>query len=187
MESNMRAREIVVALGVLAALALGGCAPGRMTGSQATLPAGEESPEFLDRLSSQKAVSENDAMRGILMLIRPQNKDEQGTFEDRVARLRELKIVDSTWDFDANRPVTRGKLAYMVYQAVHVRGGVILTLTGPSQRYCVRELHFQGIMASDIATTQISGGEFVAILGRADAYKNKGEVPEILRTAAGGQ
>lgn len=181
----MRAREIAVGVGVLAALAVGGCAPGRLAGPEAQLPAGEQSPEFLDRLSSQKAVSENDAMRGILMLVH--GKDEQAAFEQRVSQMRSLKCVDATWDFDANRPITRGKLAYMVYQAVHVQGGVILILTGPSQRYCVRELHFQGIMASDIAATQISGGEFVAILGRADAYKNKGEVPEILRTTAGGQ
>lgn len=172
-------------LAILAALAAGGCGqPGRLAGPEAKLPAGEESPEFIDRLSSQRAVSENDAMRGILMLVH--GKDEQATFEQRVSQMRALKCADSTWDFDANRPITRGKLAYMVYQAVHVQGGVILTLTGPSQRYCARELHFQGIMASDIATTQISGGEFIAILDRADAYKNKGEVPEILRTAAGG-
>ena len=98
-----------------------------------------------------------------------------------------MKIVDSTWDFDANRPVTRGKLAYMLYQALHMKGGVMLTLTGPSQRYCARELAYQGILASDRMTTQISGGEFVAVIGRADAYKQTGEVPEILRTSLEGQ
>ena len=65
--------------------------------------------------------------------------------------------------------------------------GVVLTVTGPSQRYCARELAYQGILASDIMTTRVSGGEFVAVLGRADAYKKTGEVPEILRTAREGQ
>jgi hypothetical protein len=170
---------------VLAAMAAGGCSQaGKLAGPGATLPAGEESPGFLDRVSSQKTVSENDAMRGVLMLVR--GKDEQATFADRVSQMRALKLVDATWDFDAGRPITRGKLAYMIYQAVHMPGGVILTLTGPSQRYCARELHYQGITSSDIVTTQISGGEFVAVIGRADAYKTKGEVPDILRTPAGG-
>jgi predicted small lipoprotein YifL len=170
---------------VLAALALGGCGQaGRLSGPEAKLPSDEESPGFLDRLSSQKTVSENDAMRGVLMLVR--GKDEQATFADRVSQMRELKLVDAAWDFDANRPVTRGKLAYMLYQGLHMQGGVVLALTGPSQRYCARELHYQGIMASDIMTTKVSGGEFVAVIGRADAYKSKGEVPDILKTPAGG-
>jgi hypothetical protein len=181
----MRAREITVGLAILAASVLGGCAPaGQLTGPQAKLPLGEESPEFIDRVSSQKVVTENDAMRGILMLVRGQ--DEKETFQQRVEVLRELEVVDASWDFDSNRPITRGKLAYMLYQAIHVQGGVMLMLTGPSQRYCLREMHYQGLMASDIVATQISGGEYIAILGRADAYKNKGEVPDILRTSPGG-
>ena len=172
-------------LAVLAA-SMAGCAQaGKITGPDARLPADEESPGFLDRVSSQKMVSENDAMRGVLMLV--SGKDEAAAFGDRVARLREMKVVDASWDFAAERPITRGKLAYMLCQALHVQGGVILTLTGPSQRYCVRELAYQGILASDIMTTQISGGEFVAVLGRADAFKKTGEVPEIQRTAAGEQ
>ena len=181
----MRATTLAMALAFLAASLMGCAQAGKITGPEAKLPSGEESPGFLDRASSLKTISENDAMRGVLMLAT--GKDEAGGFQDRVAKLREMKIVDSTWDFDANRPVTRGKLAYMLYQALHMKGGVMLMVTGPSQRYCARELAYQGILASDRMTTQISGGEFVAVIGRADAYKQTGEVPEILRTSREGQ
>lgn len=182
----MRAKMTMAAFVAMAAAAcLGGCAPASITGGDATLPAGEESPAFLDRVSSQKTVSENDAMRGVLMLL--EGKDASETFRDRLAKLRSLRVVDSSWSCDANRPVTRGRLAYMLCQAIHVKGGVLLTLLGPSQRYCLRELRYQGIMASGIMTTEISGGEYVAVMGRADRYKAVGEVPEIERPPEPGE
>jgi hypothetical protein len=174
-----------VVVAAMAAALLAGCAgpAGGIVGAEAQLPQGEQSPEFLDRLSSQKHVSENDAMRGILMLL--DGQDAAKSFQDRVEALKGRSIVDSSWSFNAARPLTRGRLAYMLCQALEIRGGVILTLTGPSQRYCVRELQYQGLLASGIMTTEISGGEFVAVLARADAYKNTGEVPEILKTSGG--
>ncbi|HUT59271.1 MAG TPA: hypothetical protein VNA25_15585 [Phycisphaerae bacterium] len=184
----MRARvgqACVVVAAAIAASLLAGCGgpPGSFKGAEAQLPQGEQSPEFLDRVSSQKHVSENDAMRGILMLL--DGQDAAKGFQQRVEALKGRNIVNSRWSFDAARPVTRGRLAYMLCQALNIQGGVILTLTGPSQRYCLRELQYQGFLASGIMTTEIAGGEFVAVLARADAYKNTGEVPEILKTSGG--
>ncbi len=192
-------KSTIIAL--LAAAFAGGCTQaGKVVAPQAMLPAGEESPEFLDRVSSEKHVSENDAMRGVLMLIR--GRDESASFADRVQSLRSLTVVDPSWDVEANRPITRGRLAYMLYQVLEAPGvlnptpawrsqfrprGVVLTLTGPTQRYCLRELHHEGVFASSIVTTPVTGGEFVAVLGRADAYKKAGEVPDILRTPSPGQ
>jgi hypothetical protein len=60
-------------------------------------------------------------------------------------------------------------------------GGIMLTLTGPSQRYCLRELQYRGFVTSGIMTTDISGGEYVAIMVRADAYKKDRKLPEIIK------
>jgi hypothetical protein len=173
-------------MATMAGLALAGCGARALQvgGGDAKLVQGEESPDYIDRVQSQKYVSENDAMRGILMLV--DGKDEQPDFAARVRSLRDRGIVDGGWRFQADRPVTRGRLAYMVCQALRVRGGVTLTLAGPSQRYCLRELEYQGFFASDIATTQITGGEFVSVLTRADAYKKQRVVPDVLKTCAGG-
>jgi hypothetical protein len=183
MPTNARFAGLWAATAALAALA--GCSSGTpvVNGGDAKLTAQEMSPEFIDRVNSQKYVSENDAMRGVLMLV--DGKDEHETFQQRVDALRERKIVDASWDFRADRPVTRGRYAYMIYQSLHVRGGVVLAVTGPSQRYCLRELEYQGFMASDIVTTEITGGEFISVLTRADAYKKQGVVPDILRTSGG--
>lgn len=183
MRAGIRHAGVVLAA-VAAAACLAGCASaGRLTGAEAKLPEGEQSPGYLDRVSSGKYISENDAMRGIIMLL--DGQDTAKNFQQRVEVLKGRNIVYSRWSFDAARPLTRGRLAYMLYQALEMQGGVILTLTGPSQRYCMRELQYQGLLASGIMTTKVSGGEFVAVLARADAYKSTGEVPEILRTSGG--
>ncbi len=172
-----------VLLGSLACLAaLAGCSKPSLSiaSPQAVLPAGENSAKYLDRISSQTRVSQNDAMRGILLLT--DGKDECQTFQQRVETLTQRKIVPARWPYQADSPITRGKLAYMLYQACKVSGGVILTLAGPSQRYCLRELQYQGFLSDGAVYGQVTGMEFVAALSRADSFLETGQVPEVLAT-----
>jgi len=162
-----------------------GCrpAPERIAGREAILAADDGSAGYLDRISSQRTVSENDAFRGVLMLL--EIDDAADTFGRRVEKLTGRGIADRAWRFDADRPITKGKVAYMIYQACRVPGGVILTLTGPSQRYCLRELQYQGFMSAGTMFTPVSGGEYVAVLSRADSCRRTGQVPEIVDTSGG--
>ena len=152
-----------------------GCHSGRVIGPKARLTTGEDSAAFLDRMSSQENVSENDAMRGILLLL--DGKDKAQTFQERVTVLRERKIVDASWDFSASRPITRGKYAYMIYQASKMPGGIMLMVTGPSQRYCLRELQYHSVMVQGAVYMAIGGLEYVSVLSRADTYIRTGKVP----------
>ena len=55
-----------------------------------------------------------------------------------------------------------------------------LQLTGPSQRYCLRELQYRRIIGPGFILSKVSGMELVAVLARADAIRTTGEVPEVL-------
>ena len=162
---------------LLAISAMAGCGGtgGQIADADAALQADEDSAAFLDRISSEPNVSENDAMRGVLLLL--EGKDQAGTFRQRAEDLRGRSIVDASWDFDAARPIIKGKLAYMVYQAAKIPGGMMLRLTGPSQRYCLRELQYREVMAEGSTFSNVTGMEFVAVLGRADVYIRTGKVP----------
>jgi hypothetical protein len=177
MRSVLRDLMVIVVLAGVAGLAGCGAGPGTLTGGGAKLVENENSAAFLDRISSQVNVSENDAMRGVLLVL--DGKDQAATFEQRVETLRKRKIVAERWDCDAARPLTRGKLAYMVYQACKVPGGVILRLTGPSRRYCLRELQYREMMGDGFLMSPVSGMEYVAVLTRADVYRRTGEIPDI--------
>ena len=169
---------------MLAGLAAGllllyGCGQGTVTGGDAKLEAGEGSPGFLDRVSSQKTVSENDALRGMLILL--YEEDKTATFRQRVDTLTDRGIVSGRWDLRADRPLTKGRLAYMVYQACKVPGGVMLALLGPTERYCLRELQYRGMISPGVWYTPVSGQEFVAIMTRAAEYRDTGKVLEAIK------
>ncbi len=173
---NVRKTVLLAAAAMLAAL-LGGCRAGtpQIVGGEVAGPENENSAAFLDRVSSLDTVSENDACRGVILLL--DGEDARPDFAARVRALRERDVVGH-WNMDASAPVTRGRLAYMIYQATDMPGGLILTAFGPSERYCLRELQYRGIMVDGLGNTQISGMEYVAVLRRADAYTRTGEFPD---------
>lgn len=169
-------RALACVAAACAAMSAAGCSAGPIYRGEATLSAKEDSAAFLDRMSSARTVTENDALRGMLLLV--DAKDDCTTFADRVQKVRSEKLVAAEWDFDAHRPLTRGKLAYMVYQACRIQGGVMLAVAGPSQRYCLRELQYRGVMTEGSALMPVSGMELVAILTRADICRKTGRVPD---------
>jgi len=158
-------------------LVMAGCQTGEpaIVNGQAALPEQENSAAFLDRISSLPNVSENDAMRGVLMLL--DGKDEATNFAERVEKLRVRRIIGD-WDCDAGRPISKGKYAYMIYQATKLPGGVTLTVIGPTQRYCLRELQYREVMSEGWIFSKVTGMEYVAVLGRADVYARTGRLPD---------
>ena len=161
--------------------AAGGCAAPGLTGGQAALPVGN-SAELLDKLSGQPTVNQAQAVAAVLMLV---DADGPKTFAEGVAELTRQKIADSQWDFQADLAITRGKLAYMVCQACRIQGGVTLTVTGPSERYCLREMQYRGYMSSGLFYTPVTGMEFVAVMTRADELRRTGKVKMVLAPQEG--
>jgi len=146
------------------------------------LPAAEDSAAFLDRMSSQKEVCENDAVRGFLLLL--DGKDTTRSFEERVKKLIDKDVTYKGWEYDADRPITRGRLAYMMYQACKIPGGVVLNIAGPSQRYCLRELQYRRLMTRGSESMAVTGLEYVGVLSRADIYMRDEQIPgSIAKTA----
>ena len=96
-----------------------------------------------------------------------------------------MKIASPCWDFDPEAPTTKGRVAYMIYQACDMSGGLTLTLAGPSRRYCLRELQYRGMMVEGASYNKVTGMEYVAILSRADELIQTGEVSETMKGSAG--
>jgi len=155
-----------------------GCGSGgQVTGGDAVGVANENSAEYLDRMSRQTTVTENDALVGMLLLL--DGKDEAGTFAGRIEPLKRRRVVAESWSHDAARALTRGRLAYMVCQACKIKGGIVLHVFGPSRRYCLRELQYMEMMDTGTQRGEVSGMELVAVLARADVYIRTGKVPNI--------
>ncbi len=164
---------------LVSAAMLSGCGASQLTvaDEKAPLPQAENSAAFLDRMSSLDTVTQNDAMRGILML---EGGDKADTFKQRVDSLIEKKIIPATGSYDPSGVVTRGELARMICCSCKLSGGLILRLTGPSQRYCLRELQYRQMMISSSGSTKISGMEFASVLTRAEIYKRTRRFPDMV-------
>jgi hypothetical protein len=164
---------------VLMAAALGSCqAPQPPPVQQGAVKLSlSDSAAYLDRLSSRPTVSQAEAVQGILMVL---GEKKDLSFAEAVGLLRSRRIADPAWTFQPDRAVTRGQVAYMVYQGLALRGGLTLTVLGPSQRYCLRELQYRGLMSAGVPYNIVTGMEYVAVLTRADELRQTGKVSEVL-------
>lgn len=149
-------------------------APGQVAGGEVAGQAGDDSAAFLDRVSALPEVTESDVVSGMLLLM--DGQDAAAPFARRVDLLKQRRMIDASWSHDASRAVLRGRLAYMVCVACDIKGGVILRLFGPSQRYCLRELQYMRMMGQGNVRGKITGMELVAVLNRAEVYRRTGKV-----------
>lgn len=79
--------------------------------------------------------------------------------------------------FDPMAPLRKGAAAYMFRQALGIRGGIALHLLGPSERYALKELEYQGILSPGNTQDLISGAELVQIMAQAVSYKVRHSPP----------
>ena len=79
--------------------------------------------------------------------------------------------------FSEKNPLRRGLLAYMIYKALGIKGGLTLRLLGPNQRYAHKELVYRGLMVSGSSAEFITGEELVYVFVKATDFlaKNKGK------------
>lgn len=173
---NARTLALVCVAGAL----LAGCAtePQIRQGDVSAM-ATDDSAGYIDRLYSQDRVSQDEAFAGMLLML--DGAAPQQDFAARVRALADRDVVDPAWTFDPDAPLTKGQAAYMAYQAGGFPGGLTLTLVGPTQRYALRELQYQGIMSNGVFYTDVTGMEYAGLLTRTDAYRRTGDVPEVLK------
>jgi len=171
-------RYYLLIAGLAAVAIFSGCNQSlTVAGENATLPADENSAAFLDRMSSLDKVTQNDAMRGILML---EGGDKASTFKERVNSLIDKNIICPKGSYDSSANISRGQLARMICTSCELKGGVILRLTGPSERYCLRELEYRQMMINGSVSAEISGMEFASVLTRAEIYKRTRRFPDMV-------
>jgi len=133
--------------------------------------------DYLDALVKKEIVTEADGAFVMSVLL---GKDENLLdFFARKQFLLDNKILSRKFEneFREEEPLRRGLLAYMVYQALGIKGGLTLRVFGPSQRYAQLELVYRGIMFSGSSSEYLSGEELIYVSVKAAEYraKNKGK------------
>ncbi len=88
-----------------------------------------------------------------------------------------LKSSNSLWrredtEWDLQEPLTKGEFAFMICKAIRIKGGLHMRLFGPTPRYAIFDLVYEGVMTAGSERDSVSGREAVAIFVRASKYFN---------------
>ena len=133
-----------------------------------TLPE-RDSAQLAYELSQKTWCSNNDAFSMVILLM--DGEDKYHNFDERIVALDVKGIANAAWDIDADKPVTKGTLAYMLCRAMDIKGGLMMRLFD-SRRYSYREAVSQGLMLKGSESEPLTGPEVVGIMGRAARMKN---------------
>ena len=135
------------------------------------LPAGTDGElEFWHTLPGRSAVTNNEGLHGLLLLI--DGQDAATTYEERTDLLKQRGWMDTDFSEPADMAMQRGTLAKALTGSLDIRGGVMMHLSGRSPRYSARELAYLGILQPNTTSNQvISGLDYIAIISRAQDYR----------------
>src|SRR5579862_5116238 len=135
-----------LAIIITSSLALIGCQSAQVAQPLTVKLSGNDADsqlEFWHELAERRVTSNDEAFHGLLLYL--DNKDSSATYADRVLALKSRHLLLNSFSAPAGQAVTRGNLAYAILHVLQIKGGLILHVFGPTPRYALRELEFEGI------------------------------------------
>jgi hypothetical protein len=128
---------------------------------------------FWHELQNQAVTSNDDAFHGLLLYA--DNHDDAKNYDQRVSTLKSHGLLPESFSEPANTSIKRGVLAVAIVKMTGIKGGWVMhvfgPIFGPTQRYSVKELVYEGIYPPSSPQQTFSGAEFVGIIGKLDDYQ----------------
>ncbi len=167
-------------------LAGGGCGRTNITqplASSVAEPEGAEfdEMEFWHELPGRAVVANGDALVGLIFLAAggstsageaPMADLIGSGYAERIEYAKQRGWLAPDFDEVPDLAVRRGVIARALADICQVRGGVMMHLLGPTERYSARELEYLGIMPPGSPNQIVTGGEFIGVIGQAQDYIN---------------
>ena len=171
----------------MGALLLGaGCAAPRVS-QPLTATLGGSDPdaqaEFFYQLSGRPVACNDEAFHAVLLFT--DGKDPASDYAGRLAALRQRKMLPAGFNRPGDEAVERGTLAVAIVRALQIKGGLMLSVFGPSPRYATRELQYMNLYPPSSPEQEFSGTELVGIIGKMEDYqRGDADVPAAAGPAA---
>jgi len=157
-----------IAIGALAVIA---CAP--LLAQDKPAPARKESrTAYLRRIFEKDRASYGDACRAVLSLLKDEHTDAD--FAAVSGDLSGRGIVSADWNLQETSLLTKGTLAYMLCQALEIKGGLTMRLFGMSRRYALRECQHKNLIVGGVMDEYVTGRELLDVLTNATVYREQG-------------
>lgn len=120
--------------------------------------------DFLSTVNDMTAVTNNDALHGLLILA--DGADPHATFEERVTSAKARKWMPSGFRGAANESASVGWMSMAGCQICNIKGGLTMHVLGPTPRYCTKELVFMQVIPLRTENQSLTGAEFTDYLNR---------------------
>ena len=91
-------------------------------------------------------------------------------FAKQAQALVDMKIIRAKWTSSPRARVTRGRIAYMICTTCGIKGGITMSIFGPSERYAFRECVFLGVWDAGNQADYMTGSELMGLLKWAADY-----------------
>lgn len=138
--------------------------------------------EFTHSLPLHSAVANDESLHAVIVFAL--NQDTCGSYERRLELAKGEGWLPADFAEPPNMAMQRGTLARALVQIMHIRGGLIMRLTGPIPRYATRELVDAGVFSQGSTENQtLTGLELIAALSRARDYIDQREADAARRAA----
>lgn len=124
---------------------------------------------FWHAMSGERVTSNDQAFHGLLLYLG--GKDESPDYAARVAALKSRRMLPRNFNEPAETAIARGTLAVAIVRALEIRGGLTMTVFGPTPRYAARELQFMNLYPPGGTHQTFTGNEFLGIIGRMEDYQ----------------
>lgn len=140
---------------------------------------------FWHDLATRPVTCNDEAFHALLLYV--DSKDDATDYDGRIKALRARGMLPAGFNAPANEAVSRGVLAYALVKMLGIQGGWVMHVFGPSERYAVRELMYEGMYPPSSPQQTFSGTEFLGIMGKAEDYRREhyAEIPEPAENVAG--
>lgn len=163
-----------------AALVISGCATAKVSRTVvADLGADDQDTQidFWHTLATKPVACNDDAFHAIILDL--DETDPNADFSARVSALKARGLLLNSFTGGPNDAVSRGVVAVALCQAAGIKGGLIMHLTGPSERYCLREMQYMNLLPPSSPNQTFSGLELVGVIGRFEDYErgNPSDLP----------
>lgn len=132
----------------------------------------ESRTAYLRRIYEKDRASYGDACRAILSLIKDEHSDAD--FGAISGDLAGRNVVSADWGLQESSLLTKGTLAYMVCQALEIKGGVTMRIFGINRRYALRECLHKRLIATGTTDEYVTGRELIDVVTNAAVYKAQG-------------
>lgn len=137
--------------------------------------------EFWHELPTRTVVANGDALLGLLFLGTGGSANAGDApvadligadYDQRIAYAKHRGWLPQDFDEPAELAIRRGAVARALADICRVRGGVMMQVLGPTERYSARELEYLGIMPPGSPNQVVAGGEFIGLISQAQDYIN---------------